>query len=588
MNLFTLSLYRVVLLSILSLGVWSVLSVPIVAATEKIDSFSVVYTIASDGVVTVVETIVYDFGTTDRRGIIRTLSGQPPQSSVAWYRTRSVPIRVLSVVRNNVAEPYLVTRRGLEYDIKIGNPDRFLQGIQRYTITYTLTSPFAHGPAGVEFYWNVTGNDWIVPMGNIEALVRAPVGTLEQASACYVGSIGSTERCQIEVSAEGSEVLFRTTILYPREGVTIAQALMPEATFLTSYEPLAWWVFVSPLLLVLYGILAVKLYRYVIARRPNRAIIAEYVPYQQLPALEIGTLFDGQLDSRDIAAGLLQVAQQGHLSITMQPKSGMFDRDDYCFRLNTTITDLPHRYDADLLTLIFGNRSVGSEVWLSELLQNQSQRAKNAATFFVLRSSIRDDLRARGYFEAAPSFFTTIGLYLSLVGLPFGFPTAVAITSDWLLASVLGIILTLGMSAWFATYISYRRTKQGYVALWHIRGFKRYLEVAEADRMTFHNAPEKNPQEFLEWLPYAVAFGVETKWAEVFAGMTIPTPDWFQTTDQTTFNPALLAERMHSFSSLTRTIHVAPAQSGGSSGRTGSSGGGFSGGGGGGGGGRSW
>ena len=70
--------------------------------------------------------------------------------------------------------------------------------------------------------------------------------------------------------------------------------------------------------------------------------------------------------------------------------------------------------------------------------------------------------------------------------------------------------------------------------------------------------------------------------------MTIPTPDWFQTTDQTTFNPALLAERMHSFSSLTRTIHVAPAQSGGSSGRTGSSGGGFSGGGGGGGGGRSW
>jgi len=36
-----------------------------------------------------------------------------------------------------------------------------------------------------------------------------------------------------------------------------------------------------------------------------------------------------------------------------------------------------------------------------------------------------------------------------------------------------------------------------------------FLEYTEKERIKFFNSPETNPQEFLDYLPYATAFGVE-------------------------------------------------------------------------------
>jgi hypothetical protein len=35
--------------------------------------------------------------------------------------------------------------------------------------------------------------------------------------------------------------------------------------------------------------------------------------------------------------------------------------------------------------------------------------------------------------------------------------------------------------------------------------------MTEKERIEFFNSPETNPQEFLDYLPYAIAFGVEEK-----------------------------------------------------------------------------
>ena len=49
-----------------------------------------------------------------------------------------------------------------------------------------------------------------------------------------------------------------------------------------------------------------------------------------------------------------------------------------------------------------------------------------------------------------------------------------------------------------------------------IDGFRMYLEVAEKDDLNLRNPPEKTPELFESYLPYALALDVEQPWAEQF------------------------------------------------------------------------
>ncbi len=128
-----------------------------------------------------------------------------------------------------------------------------------------------------------------------------------------------------------------------------------------------------------------------------------------------------------------------------------------------------------------------------------------------------------------------------------------------------------------------------------IEGFGHYLSVAEKDRMNFHNPPERTPELFEKFLPYALALGVEQAWSEQFAGVLSRaaaspagsdrhySPRWysgrgFASRGVTDFASSLGG----SFSGAIASSSTAPGSS------SGSGGGGSSGGGGGGGGGSGW
>ena len=109
-----------------------------------------------------------------------------------------------------------------------------------------------------------------------------------------------------------------------------------------------------------------------------------------------------------------------------------------------------------------------------------------------------------------------------------------------------------------------------------------FLSVTEKERYTFFNAPEKSPELFMKYLPYAIAFKVEKEWSKVFEGITMPNPSWYEGGSMSTFSATALASDIGAFSSSVVSSSTS------SSGTSGSSGGGSSGGGGGGGGGGSW
>ena len=52
-----------------------------------------------------------------------------------------------------------------------------------------------------------------------------------------------------------------------------------------------------------------------------------------------------------------------------------------------------------------------------------------------------------------------------------------------------------------------------------IEGFRQYLGVAEEDRLNALNPPDKTPELFERFLPYAIALDVENRWAKRFAAV---------------------------------------------------------------------
>ncbi len=124
-----------------------------------------------------------------------------------------------------------------------------------------------------------------------------------------------------------------------------------------------------------------------------------------------------------------------------------------------------------------------------------------------------------------------------------------------------------------------------------IEGFKMYLSVAEKERLEQWHPPEKTPELFEKYLPYAFALDVENEWSEQFAEVLAQaavagqayTPSWYEGHSWNSQNLAGFTAGLGS--SLASSISAAATPPSSSSG---SGGGGSSGGGGGGGGGGGW
>jgi len=175
------------------------------------------------------------------------------------------------------------------------------------------------------------------------------------------------------------------------------------------------------------------------------------------------------------------------------------------------------------------------------------------------------------------------------IALALGMPVFTeALNSGWwlpLLFPALALPLVVSAFWWIAA-----PTKEGRVVLDHIAGFKQYLSITERERLDRMTAPRDTPEIFEKYLPYAIALGVENRWADRFQNVLAAAQAsghqgflWYSGSGNPWSNPTGFVDNVGS--SLASTIGSASAAPGSGSG---SGGGGFSGGGGGGGGGGGW
>ena len=96
-----------------------------------------------------------------------------------------------------------------------------------------------------EFYWNITGNEWEVPINNASAYITLPQGVSNQKLRfeCFVGRYGVEDKsCGFEAREENSVYFSSERNLSSGEGLTVVfgwpKGIIDKPSF---FQQLAWW-----------------------------------------------------------------------------------------------------------------------------------------------------------------------------------------------------------------------------------------------------------------------------------------------------------------------------------------------------------
>lgn len=583
-----------------------------------IDSFDVTYRIEQSGIVRVTEDIRVDFGFLQKHGIFRDM---PVRYDYDNDNDRLIsPGNIAVDDGENKALPFQLISSSANLRIQIGDADQTISGKQRYVITYLLTGALNRVADQDEFYWNVTGNDWPVPILEASANVTLPGGTAIQRITCYEGPTGATEGC--DSSFNGNTAQFQASRdLLEEEGLTIVvgmpvgivqadqPVLVPKEQ--TETEQFFDLFEINPYTMgAAFGlgfvmIVAVAYLWWsegrdrwlgdmfylnegdgtgVEATKPilaHESIVVEFTPpglgrrQRRLRPAEIGVLLDERADTLDVSATIVDLAVRKQLKITEQKTGGvfgLFKKKDYQIDRLDNPDDELLPYESQLRDAIFAD---GDSVKLSDL------KNKFAKDLERVKKALYTQSMKNGFFARNPETTVTIsrvaGIVIAVIGGGIAYGLGMLFGGG-----LIGIPVILGgLAIFFLSPAMPRRTGKGRVMYRRSLGFRKFMVTAETERQKF----AERANIFHEYLPYAIVYGCVDRWAKVFKDLGIDPGEPYYYIGTGPFLAASFADSVSSFSSsISSTMASTPGGSGGS----GFGGGGGSGGGGGGGGGGSW
>ena len=570
-------------------AVWLLFVVPALANSWTVSDFSDDITVGEDGSTLVRERIAVTF-VGFWHGIHRTVPMEYPGPRGTNYM---LFLKVESVTDGEGHK--LQYESHVEHgfrDLKISIPGAE-NATRTVEIEYIVRNGVRYFDDHDEFYWNVTGNDWPVPIEHATAVVHMPGRTAGSLRAqAFTGVYGSIEH-EATSDVRGSEVSFETANRLPMRGgltidIFVPKGILKEPGAVTRFF---WFVGSNPIIFLPFWTFALMytLWRYK-GRDPDPGVSVApmYEPPAHMSPAEAGTLVDDKIHPRDITATLVDLAVRGFVKIEEVDDKGLvFHHKDYILHLlipRQKWTGLASHERVMLENIFVGDQT---DVRLSSL-KNRFYTALP-----VMRQDVRAQLKQKGMYLLDPESaggYSFLGIVLCAA--PFLILQFTGITDVFSSAGLVVLCVTISALIWwlFAREMT-AKTVQGGRTRIAILGFQEFMNRVDGDRLK-----RMPPDTFEKYLPFAMALGVEHHWAEAFAGIMQTPPNWYVSPTgyqgYSGFNPVLFSNSMHTMTGNMQQVFVsAPRASSGGSGFGGggfSSGGGFSGGGFGGGGGSAW
>lgn len=479
--------------------------------------------------------------------------------------------------------------------LRIGEADTYVHGVKKYIITYTQhdVSRFFSNTNADEFYWDVNGTGWNQVIESLTARVvidPALQSTVTGNNTCYQGGEGQSESCHVSGNATTGVEFAASRVLQPGENVTFAIGFHPNtfsAYQQTWQEKLFVVVFMIWIVLLIVGSIAaiiavvwMSIYRSKIMRRAGggQTIPTEYIPPKDMSVL--GSAQVAKVYTLAITAQLLDFAVRHVVKIYQTKDKKLLQPAEYELEFIGDMTILRPE-EKRLLTDLFGKEpAIGDRFATRKLRSDYTIALRFAKSKTWLQDLLRNEY---GIFEKATfeaKRYTIVGTIFLIIGI-------VTFSPLMIVAAIVGY--------WNAATL-WPETKKGANLHDYLEGLRRYITLAESDRIKLLQSPEGVEKAgnvtdkgqmiklYERVLGYAVLFGVEKEWMKqlgTYYEESSSQPDWYA--GNAAFNAIVFSSALSSFSDQTSSYSSPSSASSGGSG-----GGGFSGGGGGGGGGGGW
>jgi uncharacterized membrane protein len=566
-----------------TVAVIALLALPAYSRDWRITNFDSNMTVSEDGSLSVTEHIVLYFDGSFH-GIYRDIPIQYPGPHGSNY-TLFLKVTGVTDDQGNKLK-YDSSVQGDYRHLKIYIPDA-VNTTKAVDISYTARNAVHWFDDHDELYWNVTGNDWPVPIDHVIAIILFPPNTGGNLRAqAFTGIYGSEAR-DASVVVNGNVVTVQTNApLSMREGLTgdvyITKGVLNQPSKFT----FGLWFLRSNfiVLLPLWAFIVMFFLWWTKGRDPKSdiSVAPMYEPPKGMTPAEVGSLMQDGVHPRDITSTIVDLAVRGYLKIEeTESKTLVFSHRDYTFH-SLKPEDSWSSLEAHERVMLNHMFPAGTtQVRLSDL-RNQ---------FYVAIPTIKQDilaeLKGKGMYTVDPD---SAHAYV-LAGVVFAaLPFVILQLLGWAnLLDSIGLLVASAFAAlliiFFFARIMTAKSLKGVRTKVEILGFQEFINRVDADRL------KRMPMDtFEKFLPYAMALGIENRWAKAFQGIVQNPPTWYVgPTPYIGFNPIFFAGSMHAmamdahqaFVAAPRASSTGSGWGGGFGGGGGFSGGGFGGGGGG-------
>lgn len=589
-----------------------------------IDAYDVYIIVNENNVLEITETITANF-LEERHGIKRTI----PISNEVERLDGTKEVNRVEITDIDVDNEFTTYKESGNYVIQIGNEDKVITGEETYTITYKYNLGKDKTKDYDELYFNIIGNEWDTAIGNVTFTIEMPKEFDEELLGFSSGKKGELNSDNVYYEVYENIIIGNYIgILDKEEGVTIRLEL--EDGYFTGAKLNVGLSTYLMYIIPIVSLIGAAIIWFLYGRDKEVIETVEFYPPEGFNSLEVGYLYKGSADKKDVTSLMIYLANKGYLKISELKEKSLFSKTN-SFKI-TKLKDYngTNANERTFLNGLFKNKDEVTESDLkdefytttNEIIHNINSEKENKEKIFV--SNKYQKITVMGLIIAAfiftiyaptveyggiDSLFSTIilgavylafiavGLFLIRSVLPkifwIGFtilhgflffralPISYALREPIFLYGVLiGIACLLGV-CFFYKYLP-KRTDYGIEMLGKIKGFKNFLETAEKDKL--EAMVLKEPTYFYDILPYTYILGVSNKWIKKFESISIEPPTWYETDDA--FDVVVFSSFMDNTMRNAEKVMSSSPTSSSDSGS--SSGGGSSGGGSGGGGGSSW
>ena len=288
-----------------------------------LDKYDVNIKVNKDNTFDVVETITAYFNE-PKHGIFRTI----PLTNKITRLDGSKSTNRARITNLSVNSKYKVSRENGNYKVQIGDANKTLTGEQNYVIKYTYNLGKDNIKDYDELYYNIIGNEWDTAIGNITFTITMPKNFDSSKLGFSSGSTGSTDNSNIKYNVSNNVITGKyTSILGKNEALTV-RCELPDGYFSKAKDIIEPILYIEIIVSSLFLLISCFLW-YKFGKDDKVIETVEFYPPEGLNSLDVGFLYKGYINNKDIISLLIYLASKGYIKIIEEKKSQFFRYNDF-------------------------------------------------------------------------------------------------------------------------------------------------------------------------------------------------------------------------------------------------------------------